>query len=227
MGVDDQVILVVFLSSAKTRFPFTFFLPGPPCGGGPHFFRFVFFTLVVMVTELLFEYQKSRTFSCPVGRRCHVGTVLTPGAAYSVAVLTSVVVALSVMGAPAASAAPGDTWTSRTAAVDSVWNSVTYGGSLFVAVSQFGTGNRVMTSGTSSTSPGTSSTLGPVAPAQQVGLPATGSCTDVDASQITWGASILGGWKQSWAWWANNGAGGPVCTRDLVYNTSTGTWSPA
>jgi hypothetical protein len=75
--------------------------------------------------------------------------------------------------------------------------------------------------------PVTSSTLGPWAPDQQVGLPATGSCTVVDQSQLTWGANILGGWKQSWAWWANNGNGGPVCSRDLVYNNSTGTWIPA
>ena len=37
-------------------------------------------------------------------------------------------------------------WTSRTSAADNWWNSVTYGNGLFVAVSQTGPGNRVMTS---------------------------------------------------------------------------------
>src|SRR3989344_3695981 len=40
----------------------------------------------------------------------------------------------------------GIEWTSRTSAVDNNWRSVTYGDGLFVAVSNTGTGNRVMTS---------------------------------------------------------------------------------
>jgi hypothetical protein len=40
----------------------------------------------------------------------------------------------------------GITWTSRSAAADSNWKSVTYGNGLFVAVAFDGTGNRVMTS---------------------------------------------------------------------------------
>jgi len=40
----------------------------------------------------------------------------------------------------------GITWTSRTSAADNQWRSVTYGNGLFVAVSDSGTGNRVMTS---------------------------------------------------------------------------------
>ena len=43
-------------------------------------------------------------------------------------------------------AADGITWTSRTSAADNVWNSVTYGNGLFVAVGESGSGNRVMTS---------------------------------------------------------------------------------
>lgn len=40
----------------------------------------------------------------------------------------------------------GINWTSRQSAADNSWVSVTYGNGLFVAVSQSGTGNRVMTS---------------------------------------------------------------------------------
>ena len=63
-----------------------------------------------------------------------------------IAVVTSLVLSLSVVGAPAASAATGDTWTIRTSAADTSWESVTYGAGLFVAVASFGSGNRVMTS---------------------------------------------------------------------------------
>ena len=42
--------------------------------------------------------------------------------------------------------ADGITWTSRTSASDNDWYAVTYGNGLFVAVSNSGTGNRVMTS---------------------------------------------------------------------------------
>ena len=47
--------------------------------------------------------------------------------------------------------ADGITWTSRTSAADNAWTSVTYGNGLFVAVSISGDGNRVMTSGETST----------------------------------------------------------------------------
>ncbi len=43
----------------------------------------------------------------------------------------------------------GIAWEPQTSAADNEWRSVTYAGGLFVAVSLSGTGNRVMTSGTS------------------------------------------------------------------------------
>ena len=45
-----------------------------------------------------------------------------------------------------ASAVTGETWTLRPSAADNEWIGVTYGNGLFVAVSQTGSGNRVMTS---------------------------------------------------------------------------------
>ena len=42
-----------------------------------------------------------------------------------IAVVTSLVLSLSVVGAPAASAASGETWTIRTSAADTSWESVT------------------------------------------------------------------------------------------------------
>ncbi len=59
----------------------------------------------------------------------------------AVAVIASVVVALSVVVAPAANAAPGDKWTSQKSPTDERMDAVTYGNGLFVAV-----GSGVMTS---------------------------------------------------------------------------------
>ncbi|MFM9052272.1 MAG: beta strand repeat-containing protein [Bacteroidota bacterium] len=52
----------------------------------------------------------------------------------------------SVVGKPRDGQLGGINWTTRTSAANNIWNSVTYGNGLFVAVSSDGTGNRVMTS---------------------------------------------------------------------------------
>ena len=51
----------------------------------------------------------------------------------------------TVIGLPSADST-GVAWTSRTSAANNVWEAVTYGNGIFVAVSSGGTGNRVMTS---------------------------------------------------------------------------------
>lgn len=50
---------------------------------------------------------------------------------------------------------------------------------------------------------------------QQVGVPASGDCADVDPSVGHYIGAPVGGWSKSWAWWINDGKGGPVCTREL------------
>jgi hypothetical protein len=50
---------------------------------------------------------------------------------------------------------------------------------------------------------------------QQVGVPASGDCADVPASVGHYPGFPIGGWSKSWAWWINDGAGGPVCTREV------------
>lgn len=65
---------------------------------------------------------------------------------------------------------------------------------------------------------------GPPPVLQQVPLPSTGTCTDVDDSQYNWGGASSGSWSQSWAQWADAGAGGPVCTRTLIYNSAFRIW---
>lgn len=65
---------------------------------------------------------------------------------------------------------------------------------------------------------------GPDPVLQQVPVPDSRSCADVDDSSYNWGGAGSGGWAQSWAQWADAGRGGPVCTRTLIYNASFGIW---
>ena len=59
---------------------------------------------------------------------------------------------------------------------------------------------------------------------QQFEMPATGTCDEAQPEGLNWGGASSGGWGESWAEWANEGQGGPVCTRTLAYNNSTATW---
>lgn len=60
----------------------------------------------------------------------------------------------------------------------------------------------------------------PAAQLQQIPMPASGSCSDIDESTLDWGSSVTGGWSQSWAEWAN----GAVCTRTFTYDAATSSW---
>ena len=60
----------------------------------------------------------------------------------------------------------------------------------------------------------------PAAQLQQVPMPRTGSCSDVDESRLDWGSTVTGGWSASWAEWAN----GAVCTRTFTYDSASGSW---
>lgn len=67
----------------------------------------------------------------------------------------------------------------------------------------------------------TQAVLLPAAQLQQVPMPRTGSCSDVDESTLDWGSSVPGGWSSSWAEWAK----GAVCTRTFTYDAASGSWS--
>ena len=60
---------------------------------------------------------------------------------------------------------------------------------------------------------------------QQVGLPGSGDCEQVDDSDLGWGTGLSGGWGKSWAQWVNGGMGGPVCTRAFVFQRGVQRWS--
>ena len=119
----------------------------------------------------------------------------------------------------------GITWTSRTSAADNDWTSVTYGNGLFIAVSSTGTGNRVMTSGT--TGGGGSSSDADTLPTPVVlefGKPASGTCEAAAPVSLNWAGVPSGGWANSWSQWMNDGSGGFVCTRTLVYSSTQAKW---
>lgn len=65
---------------------------------------------------------------------------------------------------------------------------------------------------------------GPPPVLQQLPMPASGACSDIDDSSYDWGGASSGGWGESWAQWANAGLGGRVCTRTLIYNSTFGIW---
>jgi hypothetical protein len=73
-----------------------------------------------------------------------------------------------------------------------------------------------------SSSSGGSQTPPPVH--QAVGMPASGSCADVDDRDLNWGGAAAGGWTSSWQQWVNAGTGGAVCQRVLRY-AGNGTWA--
>lgn len=60
---------------------------------------------------------------------------------------------------------------------------------------------------------------------QQFGKPKTGACDDAQPTGLNWGGVADGGWHESWAQWVNDGKGGAVCTRMLVYSTSLARWT--
>ena len=61
----------------------------------------------------------------------------------------------------------------------------------------------------------------PASETQQFGLPASGNCEDGATEAMNWSGIGMSGWGISWAQWMNEGAGGAVCTRTVVYDSST------
>lgn len=59
---------------------------------------------------------------------------------------------------------------------------------------------------------------------QQIAVPSSGTCADVQDESLRWGTGLSGGWQLTWAQWMNAGKGGAVCTRTLVYGTALGRW---
>lgn len=77
--------------------------------------------------------------------------------------------------------------------------------------------------GGSSTEAASSSAPPPIF--QQFGQASSGTCEAVAPASLNWSGVASGGWSESWAQWMNDGRGGAVCTRTLVFSTSMGAWT--
>lgn len=77
--------------------------------------------------------------------------------------------------------------------------------------------------GSDSTPPGTPA-AGPAPVTQQVGMPASMTCSTFVDKSLNWAGVPDGGWTSSWAQWVNGGKGGAVCTRTLTYSTTQMRW---
>ena len=64
----------------------------------------------------------------------------------------------------------------------------------------------------------------PAAHIQQFGLPDAQTCQEAAPEDLNWSGVGSGGWGQSWAQWMNDGLGGEVCTRILVYSQTQERW---
>ena len=60
---------------------------------------------------------------------------------------------------------------------------------------------------------------------QQFGKPSTGTCEETASEDLNWSGVASGGWGLSWAPWVNDGGGGSVCTRTLVYSNALAKWT--
>ena len=65
---------------------------------------------------------------------------------------------------------------------------------------------------------------GPAALLQQVPRQSGGLCDVIDRPELNWSGVSSGGWGPSWSRWINDGAGGPVCTRELRFDQSRQSW---
>jgi hypothetical protein len=68
------------------------------------------------------------------------------------------------------------------------------------------------------------STEGPGPIIQQIPRLPEDDCSTVYRPELNWSGVSNSGWGPSWSHWANEGAGGAVCTRTLVYRQSDSTW---
>ena len=74
---------------------------------------------------------------------------------------------------------------------------------------------------------GAAQVSGPGEHVQQTGRSPEDDCAAVDRPDLNWSGVSSDGWSPSWSYWINDGEGGPVCTRTLVFDGSLGRWVAA
>jgi hypothetical protein len=75
-----------------------------------------------------------------------------------------------------------------------------------------------------SSSAGTGADQSPPSALQEFGRPRAGTCDAAQPDGLNWAGVPSGGWANSWSWWINDGTGGPVCSRMLVYSNAQAKW---
>jgi len=98
-------------------------------------------------------------------------------------------------------------------------------GSSYPSASYVATATSTPTNDSTSTSNSTLTAQLPPPVVQQFGRPENGECNQQAPSDLNWGGARDGGWGESWAQWVNDGLGGPVCTRTLVYSNTLRKWA--
>jgi hypothetical protein len=119
----------------------------------------------------------------------------------------------SILGGVTTPLTPGSSITVTMASAGATVLSVGTGGSNFVNVNV-----------TISAAPTPSSADDAPVPAwylQEVPMPASGVCSDVQDVALSWGTDVTGGWTRAWGDWANTW----VCSRALT--DAGGTWNVA
>jgi hypothetical protein len=59
---------------------------------------------------------------------------------------------------------------------------------------------------------------------QQFGKPVSGTCDAAAPQSLNWSGVASGGWSETWGEWMNDGKGGAVCSRMLVYSVNQAKW---
>jgi hypothetical protein len=66
--------------------------------------------------------------------------------------------------------------------------------------------------------------VGPTPIIQQFGKPVSATCDATAPQSLNWSGVASGGWSETWGEWMNDGKGGAVCSRMLVYSVNQAKW---
>ncbi len=96
--------------------------------------------------------------------------------------------------------------------------------SITITGSLGGGGGSGSSGGGSSSSESASATPAPVV--QQFGMSGSGTCDANQPAGLDWAGVPSGGWSRSWAQWVNDGKGGAVCSRTVLFASESWTVAP-
>lgn len=165
------------------------------------------------------------TVTCSGGAPVFSPSAISVGVADTVTLLNSTGGNLNITNGPSGTGLSwtgGPTWANTTSKVLTVTSTSGTGVDIVGPAGCSGTSTLSFGSGSGDT---TAAVSAPAPIFQQFGRPVTGSCEAAAQASLNWSGVASGGWSESWAQWMNGGNGGAVCTRTLVFSTSTGAWT--